>query len=74
MRTEVRIRFDCSDIPGGAQAVLGPAHCGPDVATVEEVPVLRQVEVWVTLEEADPRVPVLFWLLRQGGADWAGWH
>src|SRR5947209_7857223 len=69
MRTEVQIRFDSSDIPGGAPAVLGQAGCGPDVATVEDVPVLRQVVVWVTLYEPDPRLPVLFRLLKQHGED-----
>jgi hypothetical protein len=61
----VGIRFDGNDIPGGAQAILGPAGCGPDVATVEDVPVLRQVVVRVTLEETDPRLPVLRQLLKQ---------
>ena len=70
MRTIVRIRFAGNHIPGGAQAVLGPAGCGPDVATVNDVPVLRQVIVWVTLEETDPRIPVLFQLLKQYGEDW----
>ncbi len=69
MRTEVRIRFAGNHIPGGAQTVLGPAGCGPDVATVEDVPVLRQVEVWVTLEDTDPRLPVLLRLLKQHGED-----
>ena len=64
MKTLVRIRFDSSDIPGGAQAILGPAGCGRDVATVEDVPVLRQVVVWVTLEENDSRLPVLRALLK----------
>jgi hypothetical protein len=68
MRTEVRIRFDGNDITGGAQAVLGPARCGPDVAAVENVPVLRQVVVWVTLEETDDRLPVVLQLLKRHGA------
>ena len=64
MWTEVRISFDGNDIPGGAQAVLGPAGCGPDVATVEDVPVLRQVVVWVILDELDPRLQLLLQLLQ----------
>ena len=64
MRTVVHIRFDSSDIPGGAQAILGPARCGPDVATVRDAPELRQVVVRVTLEETDPRVPILLELLK----------
>ena len=74
MRTEVRICFDSSKVPGGAQAILGPARCGPDVATVEDVPALRQVEVWVRLEETDPRVPVLLQLLEQHGRRWLEFH
>jgi hypothetical protein len=69
MRTVVRIRFDGNEVVGGAEAVLGLAGCGPDVATVDDVPVLRQVIVWVTLEVTDPRVPVLLQLLKQHGAD-----
>src|SRR5262249_7626806 len=74
MRTVVRIRFDSKDIPGGAQAILGPAGCGPDVATVEDVPVLRQVEVWVTLEETDPRLQVVFDLLMRYQERWSEDH
>ncbi len=74
MRTEVRICFDSSKVSGGAQAILGPARCGPDVATVEDVPALRQVEVWVRLEETDPRVPVLLQLLEQHGRRWLEFH
>jgi hypothetical protein len=44
------------------------------VATVEDVPVLRQVEVWVTLAEDDERVPVLFELLRKHGETWLEIH
>ena len=70
MRTEVRICFDGNDIPGGAQAVLGPARCGPDVATVDDEPVLGRLDVWVTVEGTDPRLPVLLQLLRDHGATW----
>jgi hypothetical protein len=74
MRSEVRIRFAGNHFPGGAQAILGLSGCGQDVATVEDVPVLRQIEVWVTLEEADPRVPVLTQLLKQNGVGWLERH
>ena len=70
MKTEVRIRFASNHIPGGAQTILGPARCGPDVATVEDVPVLRQVVVYVELEATDDRLPVLFQLLKQYDEDW----
>jgi hypothetical protein len=74
MRPEVRIRFAGNHIPGGAQTILGPAGCGPDVATVEDVPVLRQIEVWVTLAEDDARVPLLFDLLRKHNETWLEIH
>lgn len=70
MRTEVRIIFDCSEIPGGAQAILGPARCGPDVATVREIPVLRQVEVCITLGGTDERIPAVLELLQRHGRRW----
>jgi hypothetical protein len=69
MRTEVRIRFDGNDVPGGAQAILGPARCGPDVASAEKVDVLRQVVVWVTLDADDDRLRILLKLLVQHGVD-----
>ena len=74
MKTVFRIRFAGNHVPGGAQAILGPAGCGPDVATVEDVPVLRQVEVWVTLEETDPRVAAVVGLLKQYGVGWLEHH
>lgn len=67
MRTEVRIIFDSSKIPGGAPTILGPARCGPDVATVRDIPVLRQAEVCITLDGTDERIPVVLQLLRQYG-------
>jgi hypothetical protein len=66
MRTEVRICFTTKTL-GGAHEILGAAGCGPDVATVTEVPVLRHVDVWVTLEETDPRIPVLRELIERHG-------
>jgi hypothetical protein len=74
MRTVVRICFDTNDVPGGAQAILGPADCGPDVVRLDDIPVLRRLDAWVTLEETDPRVPVLFRLLKQDGIRWLEWH
>jgi hypothetical protein len=74
MRTEVRIRFSGNRIPGGAQAILGPTGCGPDVATVEDVPVLRHVEVWVKLDEKDERLPHLLQLLQKHGVSWLEFH
>lgn len=74
MRSVVRILFDSNDLPGGAQTVLGPARCGPDVASVRDIPVLRQVEVSVTLEEGDLRASVVLQLLKEHGVDWWEFH
>ncbi len=74
MRTDVRITFDSYDVPGGAQTVLQQAQCGPDVAKINEKPVLHRLWVRVTLEEKDPRLPVLLQLLRQHKADWSEYH
>lgn len=67
MRSVVHVRFHSNHIPGGAETVLGMARCGPDVATVEDVPVLRHIAVKVTLDRTDPRLPVLRQLLEQYG-------
>jgi hypothetical protein len=74
MRSEIRIRFAANHVPGGAEAILGPARCGPDVATIAGAPVLKQLDVHVTLEETDPRAAVLLSLLREHAVDWSEWH
>ncbi len=74
MKTVVQVLFGTYKLPGGAQDVLGPAGCGPDVAEVEEKPVLRTIDVSVTLEETDPRLPVLFRLLKQHDTGWQEFH
>jgi hypothetical protein len=74
MKTVVRVVFGSDSIRGGVQAVLGPARCGPDVAKVNEEAVLRTINVSVTLEETDPRLPVLLDLLRHYGEDWLERH
>lgn len=74
MKTVVRIHFDADDVPGGPQTVLGPAGCGDDVARIEPVPALKLVDVWVTLEETDPRASALLELLAHHRVDWSEWH
>jgi len=73
MIPKVLVNFDASDVPGGAQAVLGPA--GIDLASVEIVDftMYRRIHhVWVTLTLAqdDERLPRLLDLLRQHGLTW----
>ncbi|TKD10301.1 hypothetical protein [Polyangium fumosum] len=67
MNTEVRVFFYGHRIPGGAEAVLVPARCGPDVADVREGFGPQAVDVWVTLDETDERLPILLRLLEQHG-------
>lgn len=74
MRHEIRIRFDGKDIPGGVVSFLELAGCGPDVCVIEDVPVLRQLEVWVRLDNDDPRVLRLLSLLREHEIGWLEQH
>ncbi|MFO0586911.1 MAG: hypothetical protein U0441_05205 [Polyangiaceae bacterium] len=69
MRTRVKIRFDASDIPGQASAVFEAVGLRPDEATVTDVPVLRQLVVWLTLDTTDPRLSRLQDLLLRHGVD-----
>ncbi len=70
MKTKVRVGFNGNDVPGREQAVLGPAGCGPDVADVDDNEVLRQVFVYVTLYEDDPRLQLLIQRLRAYHVEW----
>jgi hypothetical protein len=74
MKTVVRITFGTYTLAQGAQSVLGPAGCGPDVAEVDENSPLKGIDVVVTLEETDPRVTVLLKLLKQHNEDWLERH
>jgi hypothetical protein len=74
MKTEVRVIFGTYQLQGGAQSVLGPAGCGPDVAEVDDDALLKGVDITVTLEETDPRLPVLFGILRERDKRWLESH
>ena len=71
MKTVVLITFYADDIPGGADAILGPTHCGPDVAEVKKfgdgVECKVTVLVNLTLDEGDERVAKVRALLAQYG-------
>jgi hypothetical protein len=69
MKTNIDIRFDASDLPGGADAILGPAQCGKDVVKIHEFTVcnLHNIKVTITLEENDPRASKVFALLNGYG-------
>ncbi|TKD01718.1 hypothetical protein [Polyangium fumosum] len=70
MRTEVRIRFDGSELPGGPHTILESTGCGPDTASIAEEPVLQQLPVWVTLDATDARLHKLMGLLQTHGIEW----
>ncbi len=65
MKTKIWISFKARNIPGGAATILEPAHCGADVATVDDIPVLKNIFVEVKLDEGDERVAKIFALLQQ---------
>jgi hypothetical protein len=67
MRPEVKINFWAHTIPGGAQAILGPAGCGPDVTVIRGGWRPEQVDVEVTLLDTDERLPRLRELLERYG-------
>ncbi len=74
MRTLVRVVFGTYKLQGGAQSVLEPSGCGPDVAEVDEDSPLKGIDVTVTLEETDPRLPVLLDILKKRDKTWREDH
>ncbi len=76
MKTNIEIRFHATDIPGGADAILGPSGCGPDIVklkayTWEEIGGIEHpgLKVDITLDEKDPRVSKVFALLDKYGEE-----
>jgi hypothetical protein len=66
MKTIVKIWFAGHRIPGGAEAILGPTHCGPDVAKVAEYEYgggNTGYDVDILLEEGDERIAPILALL-----------
>jgi hypothetical protein len=74
MRPEVIVRFWAHTIPGGAQTILGPAGCGPDVTVISEGWRPEQVRVEVTLLDTDERLPRLRALLERYGEPYIDGH
>ena len=74
MKTIVNVVFGTYKLQRGAQSVLGPAGCGPDVAEVDEESPLKGIDITVTLEETDPRLPVLFEILKKRNKNWLENH
>lgn len=69
MKTNLEIDFDAADLPGGANAILGPSHCGQDVVKIHEYTIVdaHSIKVNVTLDENDPRVAEVVALLDKYG-------
>lgn len=69
MKTTVEISFDAGKIPGGADAILGPARCGNDVAKKKEYEIDNYfekrvgVDVELTLDNNDERAAAVLALL-----------
>ncbi len=75
MKTIVVVSFDAGKIPGGADAILGPSQCGPDVAKRKEYTIDNYFEqrtgtdVKLTLDSNDERLPKVIALLAEHGND-----
>ena len=69
MKTNLQIDFDAADLPGGADAILGPSQCGQDVVKIHEYTIVdtHNIKVAITLEETDPRVAKVLALLNEYG-------
>ncbi|MDC3957421.1 hypothetical protein KEG38_26425 [Polyangium jinanense] len=72
MKTEVKVLFAAQHIPGGLEAVFGPAGIPMDVAEVQDFTLQRkrQIRVNLTLDETDKRLSVLLDLLKTHGISW----
>jgi hypothetical protein len=67
MKTKAWITFYAQTIPGEAATILGPTHCGPEVAEVLDCGIYgrRKIRVDVKLDETDERVAKVLALLQQ---------
>lgn len=67
MKTKTSISFSAPKLPDGVATILGPAHCGADVADVVDGMVLdqRHSSAWIKLDKGDPRIAKLQELLEQ---------
>ena len=71
MKTIVEIQFGAHRIPGGVDAILGPSGCGKDVVKIHEYTLtdIDHIDVTLTLDEKDPRLPKVLALLAPHGED-----
>lgn len=70
MKTIVLLSFKAHRVPGGADAILGPAHCGPDVVEMEEYKYgggKVGIDVNISLNEGDERISKVLTLFSQYG-------
>ncbi len=71
MKQKVLISFHASKLPEGAATILEPAGCGPDVANVSDMTIVRvrSIRVTIRLDEGDERVAKVLALLQQHGVE-----
>ena len=74
MKTIIKIRFGAHRIPGGLDAILGPAQCGREVVEVSEYMIgggvnRMAINVTMTLDAQDERVAKVLALLAPHGED-----
>jgi hypothetical protein len=69
MKTIVEIRFGAHRVPGGANAILGPAKCEPEAVKIVVYKALEQTDVTITLDEKDERIPQILSLLAEHGEE-----
>lgn len=74
MKTIIKIRFGAHRIPGGLDAILGPAQCGREVVEVSEYMIgggvnRMAINVTMTLDATDERVTKVLALLAPHGED-----
>jgi len=72
MKTAVNVLFKAQHIPGGLEAVFGPAGIPLDLAKVQDFMLQRKRQIWVelTLDETDERMSLLLDLLEDRGISW----
>lgn len=71
MKTKVSISFRAETIPGEATTILDPTGCGTDVAEVNDYSMfgVRDITVYIKLDETDERVAKVLALLQQHGVE-----
>jgi hypothetical protein len=69
MKTNMYIEFDAEPIPGGPATILDQIQCGQDMVEIDDYTIggARTINVMLTLDETDARVPQVLALLAMHG-------